>query len=194
VRAGPSVNDLVTHAKKGDKQAWDALVERYAPLMWSICRRHRLDSADAEDVAQHVWLRLVNQLGSLRDPVALPGWLATTTQRECTRVLCAAQGPGAVGYVVDIETIPDAQARAVDEDLLTAERHAALGEAFAHLPQDGQRLIALLIADPPVPHAEISARLSIPVGSIGPSRARYLEKMRRCPAIAALISADISAA
>ena len=51
VRDGPSVNDLVTRAKKGDKQAWDALVERYAPLIWSICRRHRLSNADADNVS-----------------------------------------------------------------------------------------------------------------------------------------------
>src|SRR5215468_5692410 len=81
------VTDLVTRARNGDRQAWDALVERYAPLIWSICRRHRLGAADAGDVSQSVWLRLVGQLDSIRDPAALPGWLATTTQRECRRVV-----------------------------------------------------------------------------------------------------------
>jgi RNA polymerase sigma factor (sigma-70 family) len=85
------VTDLVTRARNGDKQAWDALVERYAPLIWSICRRHRLDGADAEDVGQSVWLLLVDHLGNLRHPAALPGWLATTTRRECGRVLRAAR-------------------------------------------------------------------------------------------------------
>ena len=85
VRAGPPVNDLVTRAGNGDKQAWDTLVERYAPLIWSICRRHRLSSADADDVGQRVWLQFVSQLERIRDPAALPGWLATTTQRECAR-------------------------------------------------------------------------------------------------------------
>jgi DNA-directed RNA polymerase specialized sigma24 family protein len=82
---------LVTRASNGDKQAWDELVERYAPLIWSICRRYRLCRADAADVGLSVWLRLVDQLGSLRDPAALPGWLVSTTQRECGRVLRAAR-------------------------------------------------------------------------------------------------------
>jgi DNA-directed RNA polymerase specialized sigma24 family protein len=77
----------------------------------------------------------------------------------------------------------------VDQELLVAERHAALREAFAHLPADGQRLMTLLTADPPVPYAEISSRLGIPVGSIGPNRARCLDKIRRHPAVAALIDA-----
>ena len=70
------------------------------------------------------------------------------------------------------------------------ERRAAVREAFTALPPDAQQLISLLIADPPVPYAEISARLGIPVGSIGPYRGRCLRKLRRHPAIAALINAD----
>ena len=80
-----AVTDLVTRARNGDKQAWDTLVERYSPLIWSICRRHRLAGADADDVGQSVWLRLADQLDKIRDPAALPGWLATTTRRECGR-------------------------------------------------------------------------------------------------------------
>src|ERR1700724_1128621 len=82
MRDDPQVTDLVMRAGKGDQQAWDALVERYSPLIWSICRRYRLSDADAEDVGQAVWLHLVDQLDSLRDPAALPGWLSTTTRRE----------------------------------------------------------------------------------------------------------------
>ena len=89
MRDDPSVADLVTSARNGDKQAWDGLVERYAPLIWSICHRYRLAGADAEDVGQAVWLHLVEHLDNLRDPYALPGWLATTTRRECCRVLRA---------------------------------------------------------------------------------------------------------
>ena len=73
VRDDPVVIDLVTRARRGDKRAWDVLIMRYAPLVWSICRRHRLGDADAEDVGQSVWLRLVDQLGQIRDPAALPG-------------------------------------------------------------------------------------------------------------------------
>ena len=84
------VIDLVASARDGDAQAWDALVERYAPLIWSICRKYRLDGADADDVGQTVWLQLVNQLGKIREPAALAGWLATTTRREC----CASRARG----------------------------------------------------------------------------------------------------
>ena len=76
------VATLVMRARNGDQLAWDALVERYAPLIWSLCRRYRLSGADAADVGQNVWLQLVNQLGKIRDPAALPGWLATTTRRN----------------------------------------------------------------------------------------------------------------
>ena len=91
---------------------------------------------------------------------------------------------------LDAENLPAGQAGAAEQELLEAERHAALREAFTHLPPDGQQLIALLIADPPLPYAEISARLGIPVGSIGPTRSRCLAKIRRYPAIAALINSE----
>jgi len=184
------VMDLVTQARGGDVRAWDTLVERYAPLIWSICRKYRLGPADAEDVGQSVWLCLVAQVDKLREPAALPGWLATTTRRECVRVVHAARGPHAALYPLDAENIPDGQADSAEQDLLAAERHAALRQAFADLPPHGQRLIAMLAADLPVPYAEISARLGIAVGSIGPTRRRCLDKMRRHPAIAALTGAE----
>jgi RNA polymerase sigma factor (sigma-70 family) len=187
------VVDLVTRARTGDKQAWDTLVEGYAPLIWSICCRYQL-RADAQDIGQSVWLQLAGQLDRIRDPAALPGWLATTTRRECLRLLRAARGTLAAGYVIDAEAVPDEHARTADEELLAAERNAALREAFGDLPPCDQRLILLLIEDPPVPYAEISARLGIPAGSIGPTRRRCLDKLRRHPAIAALIDADGGAA
>ena len=193
-RDDPSVNDLVTGAKKGDKQAWDALVERYAPLVWSVCRRHQLSNADDNDVGQKVWLQLVSQLDKVRDPAALPGWLTTTTQRECGTIRRATRRSQAPGRVLDAGHIPDQQTGTAEHELLAAERHATLYEAFTRLPPSCQRLIAVLIEDPPVPYAQISARLGIPVGSIGPSRSRCLEKLRRDPAIAALINAEAAAA
>ena len=185
-RDDPLVIDQVTRARYGDKQAWDALVERYAPLIWSICRSYRLGAADADDVGQSVWLHLVEHLDRIRDPAAFPGWLATATRRECLRVLRAARGPLAAGYALDAETLPDEQAGTAEHELLAAERNAALREALQDLPPGGQRLILLLIEDPPVPYAEISTRLGIPVGSIGPTRRRCLTKLRNHPVIAAL--------
>ena len=94
----------------------------------------------------------------------------------------------------DIENIPGEQVRTVEQELLAAERHATLREAFMDLPPAGQRLIALLAVDPPLSYAAIAARLGIPIGSVGPTRARCLDRLRRHPAIIALISADSSAA
>ena len=182
------VIDLVACARDGDAQAWDALVERYAPLIWSICRKYRLGPADADDVGQSVWLHLVDHLGKIREPAALAGWLATTTRRECGRLVRAARGPHAVVYALDAENMADEQSDAAEQEVLAAERHAALREAYTHLPPDCQRLVAMLTADPPPPYAEISARLAMPVGSIGPTRSRCLDRMRRYPAIAALIN------
>jgi DNA-directed RNA polymerase specialized sigma24 family protein len=177
----PLVTDLVARAAAGDKQAWDALVERYAPLVWSICRRHRLSDADVADISRNVWLQLAGHLGGIRDPAAPPGWqagqgadwlagwlagwLAATTRRECGKVWPAAPGPRAAG------------------------QQAALREAFTRLPPRCQHLIALLLQDPPVPYPQISARLGIPVSSIGPSCGRCLDKLRHDPSIAALIDA-----
>jgi RNA polymerase sigma factor (sigma-70 family) len=181
------VTGLVTRARNGDKQAWDVLVERYAPLIWSICRRYRLSGADADDAAQNVWLLLVDHLDDIRVPAALPGWLATTTRRECGRVLRATQGPLAASCVLDAGILADEQAATADQELLAAERHAALREAFADLPPGCQQLLTLLIAGRPVPYTQISTRLGIAVGSIGPTRHRCLDKLRRHPAITALI-------
>ena len=120
---------LVMRARNGDQLAWDALVARYAPLIWSLCRRYRLDAADAAGAGQNVWLQLVNQLGKIRDPAALPGWLATTTRRECQRVLNKAQVPHAARHEPDGENIPDGQAKLryhpAIAKLISAEAHTA---------------------------------------------------------------------
>jgi len=189
MRDDPFVADLVTRARKGDQQAWDSLVERYAPLIWSICRRYRLDRADAEDVGQRIWLQFVNHLDAIRDPAAVPGWLTTTTKRECGRVVRATRGPQAAGQLLD-ESVADRQATTAEQELLAAERHAALHQAFTCLSPSRQQLMAMLIEDPPVPYTEISARLGIPVSSIGPTRRRCMDQIRRHPAIAALINAE----
>jgi len=187
--ADPEVIDLVASASSGDSRAWDALVDRYAPLVRSICRKYQLGRTDADDVAQSVWLHLVDHLDHIRNAAALPGWLATTTRRECWRVMRTSGTPQKIIFEPNADRRRDEQCGAPDQRLLEAERHAAVREAVTHLPREGQALIAMLIADPPLPYAEISAKLGLPIGSIGPTRSRYLDKIRRYPAIAALIDA-----
>jgi RNA polymerase sigma factor (sigma-70 family) len=164
------------------------------PLIWSICRRHHLDDAATDDVGQAVWLQLLDHLGELRDPAALADWLAATTRTECARALRAARGPQAAGHMLDAERIPDEQTPIADQEPQAADRHAALRDAFARLPRCCQQLIAALTGDPPAPDAQISATLGIPAGSIGPRRSRCLDKLRRDPAIAALINTQTAAA
>ena len=128
--------------------------------MYTICTRYRPSNHDIEDVGQNVWLLLVEQLGKLREPAALPGWLATTTARECLRVVTAMSKAGRLGTGLDDSAlfVDDA---VIDEEILVAERNAAI-------------------------HAE----LGIPVGSIGPQRARCLERLRRSDVLAALAEGE----
>jgi RNA polymerase sigma factor (sigma-70 family) len=185
VRDDPTVVALVVRASEGDPGAWNQIVERYGPLVWSICARFQLNSQDSEDVGQNVWLLLVEQLGKLREPAALPGWLATTTHRECLRVVTAARRSGQRGTRLD-DALQFVDDTVIDEEILMAERNAGLRAAFAELPPRCQQMLAMLISDPPHSYAEISAALHIPVGSIGPQRARCLERLRRSSALIAL--------
>lgn len=185
MRDDPRVVALVSRATGGDQEAWNELVERYAPLVYTICTRYRLSIPDIEDVGQNVWLVLVEQLGKLREPAALPGWLATTTARECLRVVTAAHKSEQLGTGLD-DSVLFADHAVIDEEILMAERNAALRAAFAQLPLRCQQLLSMLISDPPRTYAEIHAELGIPVGSIGPQRARCLDRLRRSSAFAGL--------
>ena len=185
MRDDPHVVALVTRASGGDQEAWYELVDRYAPLVYTICTRYRLSNHDIEDVGQNVWLLLVEQLGKLREPAALPGWLATTTARECLRVVRAASKGERLGTGLD-DSVLFVDNAVIDEEILVAERNAALRAAFAALPPRCQQLLSMLISDPPHSYADIHAELGLPVGSIGPQRARCLDRLRQSDALAAL--------
>jgi RNA polymerase sigma factor (sigma-70 family) len=179
VRDDPTVVALVDRAGRGDQAAWDQIVERYAPLVWSVCGRYRLTEADTDDVAATVWLRLVERLDTIAEPAALPGWIATTTRNECLRVL-----RGRTRQVpLDGADFVDDTAAPFDEWLLTQERRIALRAAFAELSQRCRRLLGMLFADPPVPYAEIASTTRMPVGAIGPTRMRCLRTLRSSPAL-----------
>jgi RNA polymerase sigma factor (sigma-70 family) len=175
------VEHLIEAARSGDAAAWDALVDRYLPLVTAVIRRLRLPPADADDVNQTVWLRLVEHLDRIREPRALPGWLATTARNEGLRQIRRRSrdlpvDPGTATFEVAEETDPG---EALVEDL----RAHALREAMLELPEKRRELLLLLLADPPVSYDEISARLGIPKGSIGPTRARALDQLRESRAL-----------
>ena len=185
---GSPVLELVAAALDGDQQAWNRLVDRYTPLVLSVVRRYRLSGSDAEDVVQTVWLRLVEQLGRIRQAQALPGWIVTTTGHECLHVIKGRRR--AVPTDLSDEGWPQGTGDpAVDTDLLAAERHAALLAALAELPERQRAVLLLLLQDPPLPYEEIGRRLGVPVGSIGPTRARALERIRSSAAMQGLLRA-----
>ena len=186
MRNDSSVIALVARVGDGDQEAWDEIIERYSPLVWSICVRYQLNRHDIDDVGQSVWLLLVENIGSLREPAALPGWLATTTKREALRILRAGRRHEHAELPPEDQMPPDPAATAIDEEVIVAERNAALRAAFAELPPRCYQLLSMLVSDPPPPYAEISGKLGMPVGSIGPTRARCLEQLRRSPHLAEL--------
>jgi RNA polymerase sigma factor (sigma-70 family) len=173
----------------GDDPSVSALVARVrdSPLVWSICQRYQLSRQDTDDVGQSVWLLLVENIGSLREAAALPGWLATTTRHEVLRVLRVGRRHDHADLPPDGQMPGDADAATVEEELIAAERNAALRAAFAELQQNCHDLLSLLVGDPPMAYADISTRLGIPIGSIGPKRARCLDRLRQSPHLTGII-------
>jgi RNA polymerase sigma factor (sigma-70 family) len=178
---------LVARIAEGDQEAWNEIIERYSPLVWSICLRHQLSRQDIDDVGQTVWLLLVEHIGNLREAAALPGWLATTTKHECLRVLRAVRRQDRAGLPPEEQMPLDPNATTIDQELILAERNAALRAALAGLPHRCYELLSMLISDPPPAYAHISATLGIPVGSIGPTRARCLDRLRQSPHLAGIL-------
>lgn len=174
--AEPTTTDLVARATAGDRGAWDALVDRYGNLVWSVARSFRLDPATAADISQTTWLRLVENLDKIRDPERLAGWLATTARNEALRQL---RRGGRELPTVDIELMTDPVFAEPAAELLASERDAAVVSAFNELGDSCQQLLRLLTADPPLEYADIAQIIDRPIGSIGPTRARCLEQLRR---------------
>ncbi len=170
------VAELLAEAAAGEQSAWDALVDRFGGLVWSVARSFRLDPATAADVSQTTWLRLIENLDRIRTPEALPGWLATTTKREALRVISRQKR-----YVptVAIEVMADPVFVDPVADLVADERSQALVGAYNALSEACRQLLRLLATEPPLDYTEISQVIDRPVGSIGPTRARCLEQMRR---------------
>jgi RNA polymerase sigma factor (sigma-70 family) len=174
---------LVDRAARGSAGAWTTLVRQYRPLVSAICRNLGVTGVDADDVAGTVWLRLVAKMATIRDPEALPGWIVTTTKRECLQILRNQTRQVAR----EASDVVDDSSPGPDSRLLVDERWDALRAAVDGLSDRDRRLLSMLFADPPVPYVEISARLGMPIGAIGPTRQRCLARVRRSPGVAALL-------
>jgi RNA polymerase sigma factor (sigma-70 family) len=176
--ARAEARDLAAALAAGDPDAWARTVERHRRLVWSIARAHGLTQEQAEDVSQVTWLRLVQHLGSLRQPERLGQWLAVTTRRESLRVRRLARRHTLTGDPATFDR-PDQQARPPDERILASERDRALWQAFETLPDRCRKLLRLLLVEPAPAYTEIAAALNRPIGSIGPTRARCLACLRK---------------
>jgi RNA polymerase sigma factor (sigma-70 family) len=181
-----AVGELVMAARQGDESAWNGLVDKYLPLVVSVTRRYRLASEDAADVNQTVWLRLVEHLDEIREPRALPGWILTTTKNEALRLLKTRGRSVAVDPLGG--GLEAGESAELDEDLLLQERQLALREGLAELKPRHRELMLLLMTEPPLSYDDISERLGMPKGSIGPTRARCLSELRRTRALRSFVA------
>ena len=166
-------------AAAGDQEAWTVITDRFTRLLWAVARSYRLSHDDAGDVVQNTWLRLLENLTTIHQPEALPGWLATTARREALGVL-RRQGRDVLARTDDQMTDhADPLAAELDTALLEDERDAELWASFGQLSDRCPHLLrALMAVDRPV-YAEVAEAFDMPIGSIGPTRMRCLEQLRR---------------
>ena len=170
-----SHGELLRRAGAGDGSAWNDLVERFGQMVWSIARGFRLDDATAKDVSQTVWLKLVENIDKITDPERLPGWLATTARREALRVSKARDRDIATDFEYDV---PDDISPSLDEMLIDDEENRSVVRAFATLDAVCQQLLRLMMIEPDLSYEEISETTGRPIGSLGPTRARCLDKLK----------------
>ena len=167
---------LMRSAHAGDEVAWGKIVDRFAGLVWATARAHRLSATDAADVAQTTWLRLVENLDRIREPERLGAWLATTARRECLRLIRLRRRE----LPTEVSSVFDSPAEhPLDRRILIRERDDALRRALAAIGERCQALLRMLASLEPPSYEEIGAALGMPVGAIGPTRARCLDKLRR---------------
>lgn len=176
--------DLLDRVGRGESQAWDELVGQFAGLVWSVARTYRLGSAATDDVVQTVWLRLAEHCGRIRQPERLAAWLATTTRNEALRMIRQSARTTASG---DDRLFDggDATSPSMDERIIDLDDRTEVMAAFRELSPDDQQLLRLLCTVPALDYETIAEMIGRPIGSIGPTRARCLERLRRLLAGAA---------
>jgi RNA polymerase sigma factor (sigma-70 family) len=172
------IEEVVSAAQGGDQAAWREIVRRYSGTVWAVARSYRLSQQDTEDVSQVAWLQLATHLKMIKEPAAIGGWLATTVRREIIRLLRrrAREVPtDPHNPAVDAADL----AEQGEEKAIRAELRAIIRMGFARLPEHCRTLLALLVQEPPLSYIEVSGALGMPRGSIGPMRARCLDRLRK---------------
>ena len=167
---------LLARVNDGDERAWNELVDHFAGLVWSVARSFRLSKASTDDVVQTVWLRLAEYSARIREPNRLASWLATATRHEALRVI---RGHQRLVPHADFSDSSEPTSRSIEDIITDDVTLTAVLEAFDRLAPADQQLLRLLCAVPPIDYQTIAATLGRSIGSIGPSRARCLEKLRR---------------
>ena len=185
------VTVLIHRAAEGDPTAWNAIVDEFAGLLWSVVRGFRLNEAQSADAVQTTWLRLVEHIADLREPEHVAGWLKTTAHRVCLQVIRQGGREQLTDWEEDRGPVSGVRYEGPDEDgpeaaAMRQEQQVLVRRALAELPDRHRQLMELLVASPPISYQDISVRLGMPVGSIGPTRARILARLREALATVGL--------
>ncbi len=174
----PSVAALVEKARVGDPRAWEDLVSRFGGMIAATGRRYRLAPADVAELQQTTWLRLVENIHRIEQPERVGGWLATTARRESLQLLRrAAKYHGGADQM--LANMPDKHLPEPDARPIAEERVVVLRAAWDRLKPRCQELLSILLTADPMGYKALSELLGMPVGSIGPTRGRCLEQLRR---------------
>ncbi len=172
-----STAELVLAARQGDLVAYEEVIRRYEHFVWSVVRSFRLGNADAHDAVQGTWLRLVENLGRIRDPEHLGSWLATTASRECLRIL--RRGARETWDVEErLAQRPDESA-SPEQNAIDGLMAGLLWEQLDVLPPRGRALLRAMSSSDAPAYAELSRTMDMPIGSIGPTRGRYLRRLKQ---------------
>jgi RNA polymerase sigma factor (sigma-70 family) len=185
--ADEPIGDVVELAQRGEGDAWRTLIDRCLPIIRAVGRRYRLPGSDVDDMTQIVCLKLFENLDNIRTPQALPGWIVTTARRECLHLV---RRQSQLMLMPSVDELDDRETHGNDADLLRAELAQALREGLAELTRTQRDLLLLLTDDQPYSYREIGRLLAMPVGSIGPTRARGLARLRRSPAVVQYLAAS----
>jgi RNA polymerase sigma factor (sigma-70 family) len=166
---------LVHDARVGDERAWEDLVLRYGGLLRGIARAFRLGPEQAADATQTTWMRLVENIGNVREPDRLAGWLSSTMRRECIRLVNSRRTEELTD---DWTSGRFGHSAGPDVAVLRTELHGLLRSAMGQLPTRQRMVLLALAAEPQPSYEQVGAALSMAVGSIGPTRQRGLRRLR----------------
>ncbi|HEX6024140.1 MAG TPA: sigma-70 family RNA polymerase sigma factor [Solirubrobacter sp.] len=183
--ANPSVRATVVAATGGDERAWNELVARFTPVLRRVAKGYRLSPEDVDDVIQLSWVALLENLPNLREPEAIGAWLVTTARRVAFRI-----------RQHDVREVPTefpftehlAAPDCCETAIIDRERMAALRQAVRRLPSRQRELVEALLDAPGSSYRDVSQGLGIPVGSIGPTRERGLDRLRRDAQLARVLA------